>query len=247
MTRPLLARAGLAALAVMAMAGCPAQPAAQPAALAPSLAPGAQVPAGTAAQAIPLDHKFDDPLAVHLRGDPDDHTVAVANCADYEKLRARVNGSDNEMDYAVVKSEGAHCDALVLLRRAATAAHTALPSGDFLSWRAANQFPGSLWAAFSDEEKARLAAPGATLQTAAGKATFKSIPEHFLELENRSAGIHLTLMGLGDIDHDGWQDAVVLVEGYAKGGSATTARAAVLTRRTGDSLLREVPIDALLK
>jgi hypothetical protein len=39
----------------------------------------------------------------------------------------------------------------------------------------------------------------------------------------------------------------VLVEGYAKGGSATTARAVVLTRRTGDTLLRELQIDALLK
>ena len=39
----------------------------------------------------------------------------------------------------------------------------------------------------------------------------------------------------------------MLVEGYAKGGSATTARAAVLTRRTGETLLRELPIDALLK
>ena len=73
------------------------------------------------------------------------------------------------------------------------------------------------------------------------------MPTQFLELENRGAGIHLTLIGLGDIDHDGWQDEFVLVEGYAKGGSATSARAAVLTRRTGEALIRELQIDALLK
>ena len=233
----------LGALASVAVAGCFAQPTA----LAPTLAPGAQLPAGTTALTIPLDRKFDDPLPLHLRGDPDGHTVTVANCVDYEKVRARVNGSDSELDYATVKSEGARCDALALLKRAAASAHTALPPGDFLAWRSTSQFPGSLWAAFSDEEAARMAAPGATLQTASGKASFKSVPDHFLELEDRSAGVHLTLVGLGDIDHDGWQDAVVLVEGYAKGGSATTARAAVLTRRSGETRLRELPLDALLK
>ncbi|MEP6502241.1 MAG: hypothetical protein ABJD97_02850 [Betaproteobacteria bacterium] len=242
-TGTILGRTGLAALAVIAMSGCSAQPAGS----APPLAPAAQARAGSASQAIALDRKFDEPLPVHLRGDPDDRTVKVATCAEYAKVRARVNGSDSEMDYAVVKSEGAHCDALLLLRKATAASHAALPAGDFLSWRTANQFPGSLWASFSDEEKARLAAPGATLQTASGKASFKSVPAQFLELESRSAGIHLSLIGLGDVDHDGWQDAVVLVEGYAKGGSATTTRAAVLTRRTGETLLRELPVDVLLK
>ena len=238
-----LTRAALAAIA-LAAAGCGA---AEPGTIAPTLAPGLQLPAGTAPQAIALDRKFDDPIAVHLHGDPGGHTLAVGNCADWLKVRGRVDGSDNELDYDVVKSQGATCDALALLRKAAPSAHTALPAGDFLAWRAADQFPGSLWAAFSDEETKRVAAPTATLRTASGKASFTSVPGHFLELEDRSAGIHLTLMGLGDIDHDGWQDAVVLVEGYAKGGNATTARVAVLTRRAGDARLREVAVDALLK
>jgi hypothetical protein len=239
-------RPSLAAIAVATLiaTGCEA---AEPATIAPTLAPGLQLPAGTTPQAIRLDRKFDDPLPVHLHGDPYDHTVTVANCAEYEKLRTRVDGSDNELDYGVVKNQGATCDALALMHRAAASAHSALPSGDFLTWRAASQFPGSLWAAFSDDETAKLAAPEATLQTASGKATLKTVPDHFLELEGRGAGVHLTLMGLGDIDHDGWQDAVVLVEGYAKGGSATTARTVVLTRRTGETRFREVPVDSLLK
>ena len=51
MTPTLLARAGLLALAVVAMSGCPAQPAA---------------PATTAAAppALSLDRKFEDPLPV---------------------------------------------------------------------------------------------------------------------------------------------------------------------------------------
>jgi hypothetical protein len=221
--------------------------AAEPVAIAPTLAPASQWPAGTVPASIRLDRKFDDALPVHLHGDPVGRTVSVANCAQYETLRTRVDGSDNELDYAVVRNQGATCDALALLQRARAAAHSALPSGEFLAWRAAGQFPGSLWAAFSDDEARRLAAADATLQTASGKAAFKSVPDHFLELEGRGAGVHLTLMGLGDIDHDGWQDAVVLVEGYALGGSATTARAAVLTRRTGEARLREIAVDGLLK
>lgn len=241
-----MSRLSLPTLAVAALvtAGCHA---AEPAGIAPTLAPALQWPAGTTPQAIRLDRKFDDPLPVHLHGDPYDHTVGVANCAEYETLRARVDGSDRALDYEVVKSQGATCDALALLRRAVASSHSALPAGNFLAWRTASQFPGSLWAAFSDEEVQKLAAPGATLQTASGKATLKTVPDHFLELEGHGAGVHLTLLGLGDIDHDGWQDAVVLVEGYATGGSATTARAAVLTRRPGETRLREVPVAALLK
>ena len=239
-------RLSLAALAAAALIAT-ACDAAEPAAIAPTLAPGLQLPAGTTPQAIALDRKFDDPLPLHLHGDPYDHTVSVTNCAEYEKLRTRVDGSDNELDYGVVKNQGATCDALALMHRATASAQSALPAGDFLAWRTASQFPGSLWAAFSDDEIARLAAPTATLQTASGKASFKSVPGHFLELEDRGAGIHLTLMGLGDIDRDGWQDAVVLVEGYAKGGSNTTARAAVLTRRPGETRMHEVAVDSLLK
>ena len=235
--------AAFAAATLIAIA-CEAAP---PAALLPTLAPGLELPAGATPQSIALDRKFDDPLPLHLHGDPYDHTVGVSNCAAYETLRTRVDGSDNALDYEVVKSQGATCDALALMRRAVAATQSALPPGEFLAWRATELYPGSLWAAFSDDEVARLAAPQATLRTASGKASFEVVPNHFLELENRGAGIHLTLMGLGDIDHDGWQDAVMLVEGYAKGGSNRTVRVAVLTRHAGEARLREVPIDALLK
>ncbi len=239
-------RRSLAALAAATLiaTGCGA---AEPAGIAPTLAPGLDLPAGTVPQTIALDRKFDDPMPLHLHGDPYDHTVNAANCAEYEKLRSRVDGSDNAPDYEVVKYQGANCDALALMRRAIASPQSALPPGDFLTWRSTDLFPGSLWAAFSDDEIASLASPKATLRTASGKAVFKSVPNHFLELEDRGGGVHLTLMGLGDIDHDGWQDAVVLVEGYAKGGSNRTARVAVLTRRTGETRLHEIPVGSLLK
>jgi hypothetical protein len=234
--------ATVALAATMFATDCAAAPT-----ILPTLAPGLELPPGTTPQSIALDRKFDDPLPLHLHGDPYDHTVGVSNCAEYEKLRVRVDGSDSALDHEEVKSQGATCDALALMRRAIASPQSALPPGDFLTWRATDLFPGSLWAAFSDEEIARLASPQATLRTASGKATFKSVPNHFLELEDRGAGVHLTLMGLGDIDHDGWQDAVVLVEGYAKGGSNRTARVVVLTRRPGEMRLHELPVDALLK
>ena len=241
MNRPSLA--ALAAAVLVATGGG----AAEPAGIAPTLAPGLDLPAATVPRTIALDRKFDDPMPLHLHGDPYDHTINAANCAEYEKLRSRVDGSDNALDYDVVKYQGANCDALALMRRAFASPRSALPPGDFLAWRSTDLFPGSLWAAFSDDEIASLASPTATLRTASSKAAFRSVPEHFLELEGRGAGVHLTLMGRGDIDHDGWEDAVVLVEGYAKGGSNRTARVAVLTRRAGETRLREIPVGSLLK
>ena len=214
--------------------------------LAFSVTPALRVRDAAGVKDIDLNQSFDEPLPVHLRGEPDGKSVRLGNCADYEKVRKRVNGSDNELDYAVVKLEGARCDALNVLRAAAVATRTALPAGDFLGWRDASQYPGTLWAAFSGEEAEKLAASGASLKVASGEAGLKAISGHFLELENRSAGIHLTLLGLGDVDHDGWQDAVVLVEGYAKVGSNTTARLAVLTKHEGDQAMREIPIGKLL-
>ncbi len=237
-------RGGLAAglLCALGVAGCPAQPAA----IAPVVAPGLGLPS-TATGDIDLAGKFDDALPVHLRGDAPGAVVKLAACADYEKVRARVNGSDSELDYGTVKYEGARCDAMAVLKQATAATRSALPPGRFLDWRSAQLYPATLWAAFADEEFARLAAPSATLQTASGKASLKAVSDRFLELEDRAAGIHMTLLGLGDVDHDGWQDAVVLVEGYAKGGSNTTARAAVLTRRESDKGLREVPLERVLR
>jgi hypothetical protein len=239
-------RLPLAALAAaaLAVAACNA---AEPGGIAPTIAPGLELPAGTVPQAIRLDRKFDDPLALHLHGDPYERTINAANCADYEKVRTRVDGSDSSLNYEVVKYQGASCDGLALMRRAVASPQSALPPGEFLTWRSSDLFPGSLWSAFSDDEIASLASPKATLKTASGKASMKNVQGKFLELEDAGGGVHLTLLGLGDIDHDGWQDAVVLVEGYAKGGSNRTARAAVLTRRTGEVRLHEVSIDGLLQ
>jgi hypothetical protein len=203
--------------------------------------------AATARSAGPSDERFDDPMPAHLRGDPPDRIEKLHSCGDYERLRGAITGSDNELDYGVLRSVGARCDATALLRRAKAGAKSALPAGDFLAWRAASLFPGSLWPAFSDEETKRPAAPRATLRTASGNATLVNVQGQFLQVEDRGAGVHLSLIGLGDVDGDGWQDAVVLVEGYAKAGNATTARAAVLTRRPGDATLRELPADALLR
>lgn len=196
-------------------------------------------------QPADLARPFDDPLPARLAGAAGKEVLELANCRDYLAVRTRIIGSTSDADYRVLRLQTAPCVAMALLQSAHVAVHTALPA-NFLDSSATSAYPASLWPAISDDERARLAAPGATLRSASGKPRFRKADDGALALQSSSVRLRLTLVARGDFDHDGWEDAAFLWQDHAVGGSLADAKIVVLTRTGAERRFRELPLEPLL-
>jgi hypothetical protein len=196
-------------------------------------------------QAADFARPFDDPLPAKLTSAAGKELVELANCRDFLAVRTRIIGSRSDADYRVLRLQSAPCVAMALLQSAHGAARTALPRS-FLDSSTTSVYPATLWPAISDDQRARLAAPDATLASASGRSRFRKIDHSALALQSSSVGLRLTLMARGDFDQDGWEDAAFLWESHAVGGSLADAKIVVLTRIGSERRFRELALEPLL-
>lgn len=177
-----------------------------------------------------LDDPFADPLpaALTVAGGGQERLL-LRSCRDYLSVKDRIAGSDSEADFRVLRAKTVDCDALALTSTATTAARSALPR-DFLKAVETRLYPASLWTNVSDDERAKAARPGSTLQSMSAARRFKASRPDTLTLENPAYGIRLVLLARGDFNGDGWEDAAFRWSAYARHGSYRDARLVVLTR-----------------
>lgn len=177
-----------------------------------------------------LDDPFSDPLpaALTVAGGGNERRL-LGTCRDYLAVKDRIVGSDSEADFRVLRAKTVDCDALALTSTAVAAARSALP-GDFLGATGTRLYPASLWANVSDDERAKAARPGSTLQRMSSVRRFKANRPDTLTLENPAYGVRLVLLARGDFNGDGWEDAAFRWSAYARQGSYRDARLVVLTR-----------------
>lgn len=177
-----------------------------------------------------LDDPFADPLpaALTMAGGGQERRL-LRTCRDYLAVKDRITGSDSEADFRVLRAKAVDCDALALTSVATSAARSALPR-DFLKATETRLYPASLWTNVSDDESAKAARPGSTLQSMSAARRFKASRPDTLILENPAYGIRLVLLARGDFNGDGWEDAAFRWSGYARHGSYRDARLVVLTR-----------------
>lgn len=193
-----------------------------------------------------IDKPFERPLPATLEAAAGRQPVQLTSCRDYLAQRTRIVGSSTDADFRVLRYQGVRCEALALLRHAVPAQRSRIPASlrGMLSTR---DYPATLWAAVSDEETAELTKPGATLRSASGQAAFRSLAGDVLELRTGDMTLRLTLLARGDFNHDGWEDLALRWEAHATQGSYADTKLVVLTRTGPQSLLRELPVNDLLR
>jgi len=183
-----------------------------------------------AAVAEKLDRPFPDPLPAKLTvAGGRLERVLLGNCHDYLAVKARIVDSDSDRDLRVLRYQVVDCDALALIGRAANVRSSALPR-DFLTVTDTRRYPASLAPNVSDDERARAARPGSTLQTMTAVRRFTATRPDTLELKGRAYGIRLSLLARGDFNGDGWEDAAFRWEAHARRGTYADSRLVVLTR-----------------
>jgi hypothetical protein len=239
LTAPRLRRflRGLAAMAaaLLAAGGSAAQP------YAPWAAPALGLPGPLPTEAD-LDRPFETPLPLLLKTPAGPKRAEAARCRDWLALRSQVIGSTNDAAWRVVRVQVVPCETIALLRNAGTALHSDLPA-DFARALATSRYPATLWPAPSADEQRRFA--GLTLDRASGAARWEAGPDG-LTIDHGRWRVSLALLARADFDHDGWEDAAFSWQAESLQGSYTDARLVVLTRRTGQTRFRALPVEPLL-
>ena len=130
------------------------------------------------------------------------------------ELGGQIIGSDNATDYNALRFQTLPCIALALLKSASVAKKSALPK-NFLRYKNAAFYPATLWPAVSDDERMSQRWATGSLLAYTHQAALRKTNDNALELEESGWGLRISLLARGDFNHDGWEDAAVLWEGYS--------------------------------
>lgn len=190
-----------------------------------------------------LDAPFPAPFPARLSTPEGVERVQFANCRTLLATQARLVGADSEADYRALRQQISACEEIRWLAGLGRASRSGLPK-EFLTVSETRRYPASLWPNVSDDEQQRAARPGATLQTMSGKRHLHGGTPDTLQLDGRDYGIRLRLLARGDLDGDGWEDAVFRWSAHALNGTFQDSRLVVLTRRTrrGPLSFEELPL-----
>lgn len=186
-----------------------------------------------------LRRSFETSFSAYVDTKEGKRKVAIDSCLAWLDWRKKLVGTEPESDFAALRSQGAQCEALSLLKAAGAARSSALPA-DLATMTDARLYPATLWVAVADEDVERLATPGLSLAVASGISRWNA-GRRGLVLEDETEGVRLVWLARADFDGDGWEDALYRWQAWVRGGTWTDMRLVVLTRRrTGESLV-EVP------
>lgn len=193
-----------------------------------------------------LDTPFPAPFPARLSTPEGVERLQFADCRTLLAAQARLVGADTEADYRALRQQIRACEEIRWLAKLGRASRSGLPK-EFRTVTETRRYPASLWPNVSDDEQQRAARPGATLQTLSGKRQLHAGTPDTLQLDGRDYGIRLRLLARGDLDGDGWEDAVFRWSAYALHGTFQDSRLVVLTRRSkhGPLSFEEWPLAGL--
>lgn len=194
-----------------------------------------------------LIRPFESPFLVTLDQAGKRHKLRLTSCQDYlrRNVRKHILDTDNPADYPVLKYQAVPCKAMALLKSAKIPKRTALPP-NFSAELQTSNYSATLWPAISNDEVEELSRPGLTLEKATGQPSFRGRDPDILEMEAEDMFLRMTLLGRGDFDHDGWEDAVFLWQSHVLKGTYSNADAVVLTRNDPKAVFRQLDVDKLL-
>lgn len=185
-----------------------------------------------------LARAFDTSFSASVASDGGRRKVTIDNCLAWLTWRGKIAGTEPSSDFAELRGQGIECDALALLRSAAPARRSALPS-DLATIVNTSRYPATLWIAASDEAVARLSRPGLTLAAVSGIRIWKA-DRNGMVLTNETGGVRLVWLARADFDGDGWEDGLYRWQAWMRGGTWTDMRLVVLTRRSPSGSLVDV-------
>jgi hypothetical protein len=186
-----------------------------------------------------LQSLFDTPLEVRTSNSPAASVVTLTTCQQLLAAEDRITDTVDATGWMSLQGQSATCHLLAATAQATPALRSAMPTR-WIDLRATRLWPHDTWPQFGDAPRGltRLSRLDKTSRRKAWKIqTLAHDTEPSFTLEGDEATVIVQVIARADFNHDGWQDWLVLWRGHANGGSWSSVRAAILSRKKSNAPL----------